>query len=86
MVYAGSDAAGSSSAAPGCGHPFCVDCMRQYVCTCVDSSKHPVLCPSPGCSETLAYPDVSRLLRHSPAHMEVRGRARFDDVDVCSRA
>jgi hypothetical protein len=73
MVYAGSAAvAGSSSAAPGCGHPFCVDCVRQYVCTCVDRSKHPVLCPSPGCTQSLAHQDIIRLLQSLPANLEVR--------------
>ncbi|KAG1665601.1 hypothetical protein FOA52_003248 [Chlamydomonas sp. UWO 241] len=71
MVYAGSDAAGSSSAAaPGCGHPFCIDCMRQYVSAGVHSSTFPVRCPSPGCRQTVAHHDVMRLLRDSPADLE----------------
>jgi hypothetical protein len=86
MVSAGS-AAASSSAAPGCGHPFCIECMHEYVCTCVASSKHPVRCPSPGCSETLAHQDIVRLLRHSPAHMKVRGGERAESTGCipCSR-
>ncbi|KAG1669190.1 hypothetical protein FOA52_001441 [Chlamydomonas sp. UWO 241] len=70
MVYAGADAAGSSSAAPGCGHPFCFECMQSYVCTLVDSSTFPVQCPSPGCKQILAHRDVNTLLRHSPAHLQ----------------
>jgi hypothetical protein len=31
MVYAGCDAAGPSSAAPGCDHPFCIDCGSACV-------------------------------------------------------
>ncbi|KAG1669189.1 hypothetical protein FOA52_001440 [Chlamydomonas sp. UWO 241] len=77
MVYAGSDAPGSSSTAPGCGHRFCIDCMGQYVCTCVDSNKYPVQCPIPGCSETLAHQDNFRLLLDSPAQLE-----RFTRLEV----
>ncbi|KAG1669196.1 hypothetical protein FOA52_001447 [Chlamydomonas sp. UWO 241] len=44
--------------------------MGQYVCTCVDSSKYPVQCPSPGCKATLAHHDVIWLLHDMPAHME----------------
>ncbi|KAG1669195.1 hypothetical protein FOA52_001446 [Chlamydomonas sp. UWO 241] len=79
MVYAGSDAASSSSssAARGCDHPFCLECMRQYVCTCVDSGKHSVPCPSPRCKQNVASQDVIKLLRHSPAHTK-----RYTQLEV----
>ncbi|KAG1659809.1 hypothetical protein FOA52_002145 [Chlamydomonas sp. UWO 241] len=80
MVYSGPDTPGFSCASPGCGHPFCTDCMRQYVCACVDSSKYPVQCPSPSCTAALAHQDVIKLLRDSPAHLERYARLEVESA------
>jgi hypothetical protein len=76
MINAGSDACGSSKMLPGCcGHIYCVDCMRQWVCSCIDGGKHLLLCPSPGCNLAIAHHDIARLLADkAPAHMEVSGK------------
>lgn len=72
MVCAASEEASSSSAAPGCGHPFCAGCMRQYVRTEVDGSVYHIACPEPGCKLLLGHYNVVRLLQAAPDHLSVR--------------
>eukprot|EP00955_Chlamydomonas_euryale_P101849 365377-Chlamydomonas_euryale.AAC.24 len=60
MISAGSDAAGSSSTRPGCGHAFCSTCMRRYMFSCIDNNKHRVQCPSDGCKHAVSCEDVLR--------------------------